>query len=106
MSKTFEKILNLINRSEVKISIHGYDELSEDELLVEEIIDSAKNATVIEDYPNYYKVSCVLVLQRDGRGNPMHILWGIYKNTSSPAVLITAYKPDPLLWSDDFTKRR
>ena len=106
MSQTFEKIISLIERSEVIISNHGYDELAEDGLLVKEIIASVNNGKVVEDYPEYTKGPCVLVLQKDKEGNPMHVVWGIPKNASSPAVLVTAYKPDISIWKDNFMERR
>ena len=106
MSQTFEKIISLIERSEVIISNHGYDELAEDGLLVKEIIASVNNGKVVEDYPEYPKGTCVLVLQKDKEGNPMHVVWGIPKNASSPAVLVTAYKPDTSIWKDNFMERR
>ncbi len=106
MSQTFEKIISLIEQSEVIISNHGYDELAEDGLLVKEIITSVNNGKVVEDYPEYPKGPCVLVLQKDKEGNPMHVVWGIPKNASSPAVLVTAYKPDISIWKDNFMERR
>ena len=106
MSKTFKKIIELIVKGEIKISNHGYDEIAEDGLFVKEIIVSVQDGKVIEDYPEYPKGPCVLVLQRDKEGNPMHVVWGIPKDSTSPAVLVTAYKPDSLIWTDDFMERR
>jgi hypothetical protein len=46
------------------------------------------------------------VLERDANGEPMHVVWGIPRGHSSPAVVVTAYRPDPDRWSDDFLERR
>ena len=106
MSKTFENIKALICKSEVRITDHGYDELSSDNLLAREVVEGASEAVIVEDYPDYPKGSCVLVLQKDREQQPIHVVWGIPKGHSSPAVLITAYRPDPEIWEDDYLRRR
>ena len=80
MSETLLRIVDLVQDGEVRISAHGYDEIAEDGILAGEVIDGVEAAVVIEEYPTYPKGPCVLV--------------------------VTAYRPDPARWTEDFLRRR
>lgn len=101
-----EILTNLVLKSEVLISVHGYDEIEKDKLTVRGVLAGIKDAEVLEDYPDFYKGPCVLVLQHDAEKKPVHVVWGLSKGTHSPAVLITAYRPDPKKWTNDFRSRK
>ena len=75
MSKTFEQVIRLIERGDVKVSDHGYDELTADALSARDTMVSVREGTVAEDYPD-------------------------------PAVLVTAYRPDPARWEPDLLRRK
>ncbi len=104
-SKTFERIRRSIGQGQILISAHGYDELASDDLTVREIVAGVTDAVVIEEYPDHHKGPCALVLQKDKRGEPVHVVWGLPKNEEVPAVLVTAYRPDPKRWMNGFTRR-
>ena len=106
MSDTFARIIALVAESDVRISEHGYDELAVDGITVSEILEGVANAKVVEDYPLYPKGASVLVLQFDHEGSPIHAVWGIPKGFGRPAVLVTAYRPDPGRWDERFMERR
>lgn len=106
MSETFERIRRLIQEGNVKTSDHGYDEIAADGLYVKDILASLADALVVEDYPDYPKGPCVLVVQKNQKGEFIHVVWGIPKGKSSPAVLVTAYRPDPQRWEPDFQRRK
>jgi len=59
MSRTLERIRELVTRREVQVSDHGYDELADDELFVDDLLAGLAAAVVVEDYPAYHKGPCV-----------------------------------------------
>ena len=105
-SATFDRILELATRREVLISDHAYEKAEKEGILITSIIAALADAEVIEDYPNAWKGPSVLLLHSDVDGNAIHTVWGLARGSTGPAALITCYKPDPLLWSYDFRKRK
>ena len=106
MSDFIERVRDLLRARDVRISEHGYDELAEDGLTAREVLGSIQEAVVVEEYLNYAKGPCVLLLQKDQAGEPIHVVWGIPKGHDKPVVLVTAYRPDPGRWDKTFTRRR
>ena len=106
MSSTLDQIKALVDRGAVRISDHGYDELAADSILVRDAVQGLPAALLLEDYPDFPKGPCVLVLEHDQEGRPIHAVWGIAKAETTPAVLVTAYRPAADRWTDDFKRRR
>ena len=105
-SVTLERVKALVGIGEVVASVHGYDELAADGIFFTDIVRGLDGAEIVEDYPDASKGPSVLVLQRDSENRPVHVLWGIASGTDTPAVVVTAYRPDPARWSADFKERR
>ena len=106
MSQALEQVRALVARGEVRVSDHGYEELAADSVFVRDLIDGLAGAVVVEDYPDYPKGPCVLVLEQDRNGQPIHVVWGVPLGQVSPAVVVTAYRPDPAKWDETWQKRR
>jgi hypothetical protein len=101
-----ERVRVLLRAGDIRISEHGYDELAEDGLTAREVLSSVQETVVVEEYLNFPKGPCVLFLQKDRAGEPIHVVWGIPKGHDRPVVLVTAYRPDAERWDKTFTRRR
>jgi hypothetical protein len=106
LSGTLEQIQALVGRGEVRVSAHGYDELAADGVAIADIVQGLAGAVVLEDYPDFAKGPCVLVLEHDRERQPIHVVWGVPRGHVSPAVVVTAYRPDPAKWDETWQKRR
>jgi hypothetical protein len=104
-SEMLQEIKNLILSGNIRVSEHGYDQIAEHSLNVDEIIAGISDAVVVEEYPDYPKGKALLVLQKDSNGAFVHAVWGIPRGFEKPAVLITSYRPDPKLWDSAFRQR-
>lgn len=101
-----ERVRELVGAGERRYSAHAIRELSADGILIKPLVDAIDSAVVVEEYPEYHKGLCVLVLLRDETGAPVHLLWGIPKDRGGPAVLVTAYRPRPDQWDAEFRRRK
>ena len=106
LTPILEQIRALVGRGEVRVSLHGYEELAADNVSVRDIIEGLNAAEALEEYPNYPKGPCVLVLEQDKSNRPIHVVWGIPIGQDSPAVVVTAYRPDPAKWDETWRRRR
>jgi len=105
LSEFLNRLRGLIDEGDVLISEHGHEELAEDYLTVKELIFGITKAVIVEEYLDYPKGPYLLLLQKDKFGEPVHAVWGIPRNKEKPAVLITAFRPDPQRWDHSYTRR-
>lgn len=105
MSQTLARVKALVSKGELVFSLHGQEEMEADGIGARELVEGTTSAVLVEDYPDYWKGPCVLVLQHDKIGKPIHVVWGIERDERGPATVVTAYRPDPSRWSNDFLRR-
>ena len=105
MSETLRRVQTLVLAGDYLISGHCFNELDKDGILAGDAVAGIATAVAIEDYPDRARGPSVLTLQHDGDGHPVHVVWGIPEGQRRPAVLVTAYRPDPAQWDEDFKRR-
>ena len=52
---TLDRIQTLVARNEVRVSLHGSEELAADDVQVRDVIAGVATAAMVEDYPDYPK---------------------------------------------------
>jgi hypothetical protein len=105
VSETFDRVRTLVECGDWRASDHALQRIVEHAIIASDLVDGIGSGTVVEDYPDYHAGPCALILQSD-RDGAVHALWGLEKGADRPAVLITAYRPDPKFWQDDNRTRR
>ena len=105
MSETLRRIKTLVLADDLHVSEHGFSELRQDDILIEDAVAGIATAVVVEDYPARDRGPSVLTLQHDVRGRPIHVVWALPAGERRPAVIVTAYRPDPKQWDADFKRR-
>jgi hypothetical protein len=105
VSETLRRIQTLALAGDFHVSDHGFAELRKDDILIGDAVAGIATAVVVEDYPARERGPSVLTLQYDLQGRPIHVVWALPANARRPAVIVTAYRPDPKLWDSDFRRR-
>lgn len=68
---------------------------------IRELIDLG---VIIEDYPDDTPYPSCLV-SGIANNRPLHVVLA-YNKVDHEAIVITAYEPDPSMWTDTFTRRK
>jgi hypothetical protein len=105
MSETLRRVQTLVLAGDVHVSEHGFEELRKDGILIDDVVAGIATAVAVEDYPTRQRGPGVLALQHDLSGRPIHVVWALPANERRPAVIVTAYRPEPKLWDEDFKRR-
>jgi Domain of unknown function (DUF4258) len=104
-SLTIPILQALVAAQQVVVSDHAYDKMLDRAIVPNDVLSGIAAAVVLEDYPDAHKGPSLLALQWDAQGLPIHVVWGVPAGSWSPAVLVTAYRPEPDQWGQDFRSR-
>jgi hypothetical protein len=72
-------------------------------IAMDDVVHALTHGEIIEQYPKDYPFPSCLVLGLSLAGTYLHVVCGIGENL---LWLITAYRPSPLEWDEDFKTRK
>jgi len=88
----------------LEFSGHAVRQMFQRRISKEDVIAVIERAQVIAEYPDDKPFPSVLMLGFAG-GRPIHLV--VAKDPQSGmCIVVTAYSPNPRLWTDDFRERR
>lgn len=90
-------VADAVIEGRIRITRHAYKEALEDHLSFDEILRSIRFGEIIEDYPSDKPYPSCLILGRLPFGIPIHSVWA-YNSVHAIAILVTVYRPNPVLW--------
>ena len=93
-----------MNCKEIYFSGHALRRIFERAIPSEVVVWVARHGGVICEYPDDLPHPSVLLLGFV-EGRAIHVVLAQDKTTGI-CFVITAYEPDPLLWTDDYERRR
>jgi len=103
MELEIDIIRGLCNNRAIKWTAHVLARLQERGIDPSDIKTCITTGRIIEQYPDDYPFPSCLVLGVAVAGKALHVVVGV---GDGYLWLITAYYPDPLKWSDDYSIRR
>ncbi len=102
--KAFLEIQRQLQEGRFEFTSHALKRAVERNISDKEIMEAAKNLTIIEDYPDdKYSPSCLL-LGFSVAGRPLHIQ--VSRIESDLTKIITLYEPNNSEWDDNYSTRR
>ena len=97
-------ILRKMNRPEkIALTKHARERLAEREITIDDIVNGINTGEVIKQYEDDRPLPSCLVLGLSVNNKYIHI---VVSNDEEYIYIITAYYPDPQLWSEDFKTRK
>ena len=102
------ELTELINGSltdyDIEYRIHATRRMFQRDIREDDIELVLSEGTVIEQYEDDFPLPSVLISGRTSTNRPLHLVTGMNR-PEQILVIITAYEPDSIKWTDDFSRR-
>lgn len=95
----------MVTREQLVIRKHAAEHMASDAISVDDVLDVLNTGTVVREYPDDTPFPSSLMLGFPTTANPVHVVSAI-DPTLNLVYIITAYRPDPALWQEGFTRRK
>ncbi len=88
----------------IEFRVHAIRRMFERKISNQEVLKVMQEGEVIEEYPDDKPYPSMLILGFVGR-RPIHVVLAVNEEENM-GIVITAYQPNPLLWENNFRRRK
>lgn len=97
--KTLASIIKDLPSFQIEYRLHATRRMFQRGITGEDVEGVLKDGEIVEVYEDDYPLPSYLLKGQTSARNPLHAVEKVM-------VIITAYVPDPILWTNDFTRRK
>jgi len=84
-----------VEREAFRVTQHAQQEMTEEEIVLEEVLEAIRSGRIIENYPEHRRGPCCLICGYTRQQRPLHV---VATTTRPLLILITVYEPRPPKW--------
>ena len=98
-----ERIRAQVDIENIRVTQHAQQEMVEEDITLDEVIESIDKGQILENYPKHRRGACCLLNGLYQKGRPLHIVC----TTAQPVlIIITIYEPKPPKWVTPYQRRQ
>ena len=79
----------------LRITVHAHQEMVEENVMLDDLINALRQATLVENYPEHKRGPCCLVCGQSASGRSLHV---VCTTSLDLAIIITVYEPKSPKW--------
>jgi len=87
----------------VRVTVHAHQEMVEEDINMNELLQAAAAASIIENYPDHRRGPCCLLHGVTRNGRHLHI---VCTTSLETLIIITVYEPRPPKWPEPTVRSR
>jgi hypothetical protein len=99
--KIAERLRQQASEDKIRVTLHGHQEMIEENISYEALREALLTPEVIENYPDHQRGPCCLVCGRARSGRCVHV---VCTTGLEVIVVITVYEPRPPRWVTPFQR--
>ncbi len=87
----------------VRVTVHAHQEMVEEDVNMDELLEAAAAASIVENYPDHRRGPCCLLHGVTRNGRHLHI---VCTTSLETLIIITVYEPRPPKWPEPTVRSR